>query len=525
MFESRGIGSLNSSLTKKDKMITLLRPPHSLIRTEPPLGIGYIAGYLDKTEFTGMINIIDCEAERLTSDKQIINTLKTRHTAYLGISFFTYDRFAAKRIAGLAKSLGIVTIAGGIHVSSDPEGTLSQCPEFDYGVIGEGEISFYELLKCIIHKERPVGIDGIVWRDKDEIVVNQKRQLIQDLDSLPFPGYHLFPMHLYSSHAVIGSRGCPNVCKFCASPFFWQRKLRFRSPQNLLNEISCLLGKYGQKPVRFKDDTFTCKDSWALEVCSGIVKRGFEMEWDLLARATGLSENVLVAAREAGAYKIRIGVESGNEAVREGINKKLKTEDIYRAVRLARKYGFRSLGTFFMIGLPGETMAEIGQTYEMVRELNAEYISFKPADIYPNTELYTMAVEKGIIQEPFLWFDPAMIKNYPKGYLVYEGVPTFSENFSRNAIQDIAHSLYLDYFSEKLFVNDAEPNEMFFHEMGFMGFNHYKPFKGLFRILLHYFKVQDRKRRWTGIVFAIRLLGKLVREKIEDRFTTKGIVQ
>lgn len=495
-----------STSQKEFGTITILRPPNSLNKEEPPLGIGYVAAYLDATEFKGNVAIIDCEASGLNTDRKITDALKQNNTKILGISFFTYDRYSAQHVAVLAKQLGIVTIAGGVHVSSDPLGTLTQCPEFDYGVIGEGEITFYELIKSIVANVPPNDIKSVVWRNGAEVILNDRRELIKDLDSLPFPAYHLMPMKMYKSHALIGSRGCPNVCKFCASPLFWQKKLRFRSPSNLLDEVEHLLANFGNKPVRFKDDTFTCKPSWAIEVCSGIRERGITIEWDLLARATGLQEDVLIAARQAGAYKIRIGIESGNEEIRNGINKQLTTEDIYRSVDLARKTGFASIGTFFMIGLPGETAIEIQQTFDMCSELDADYISFKPADIYPNTGLYDIAVEKKLIPHPFPWFDPQLAGRYPNGFLVYKGVPTFTEHFGRIEIVDIASSLYLKYFAEKLFVKGIEPRKMFFEEMEFAGISHHRPFLGMLKLIKYYFKAPNKKRRWKGFVFVVGML-------------------
>jgi radical SAM superfamily enzyme YgiQ (UPF0313 family) len=202
-----------NGILKNSKKITLLRPFNTFNHEEPPLGIGYVAGYLETTEFRGMINVIDCEAEGLNTDEKIIDALKKKQTSILGISFFTYDRFAARNVAKVARKMGIVTIAGGVHVSTDVMGTMSQCPEFDYAVIAEGEVPFYELLRLIVENKKPESVQGIAWRDGDEIIINPRRALIRDLDSLPYPAYHLLPMHLYDSHAVIGSRGCPNVCK------------------------------------------------------------------------------------------------------------------------------------------------------------------------------------------------------------------------------------------------------------------------------------------------------------------------
>jgi radical SAM superfamily enzyme YgiQ (UPF0313 family) len=266
------------------------------------------------------------------------------------------------------------------------------------------------------------------------------------------------------------------------------------------------LQNFGDKPIRFKDDTFTCKPSWAIGVCSEIIDRGLDIKWDLLARASGLKEEVLMAAREAGAYKIRIGIESGSELVRQLINKELNSEDIYRAVELARKTRFKSIGTFFMIGLPGEREVEIEQTYNMVRELDADYVSFKPADIYPNTGLYDMAAEKKLIPDPFPWFDPSTIERYPEGFLVYSGIPTFTEYFGRDQIQAIASSLYTNYFAEKLFSKNSEPSEMFFEEMGFMGILHYKPLRSIFKVGSKYFRSRDKVRRRKGLFFMFKLL-------------------
>lgn len=480
--------------------ITLLRPYFSGQRTEPPLGIAYLAGYLETTEFKGRVNIIDCEAERIISDSQVKAALREKATSILGISFFTYDRFAARRIARLAHELGILTVAGGLHVSSDPIHTLMDCPEFDFGVMREGEISFCELLREIHEGRQPRDVQGVVWRDGDQIVMNDPRSLVNHLDEIPMPAYHLLPMHLYGQHAIMASRGCPNACRFCASPMFWQRKLRFRSPDRILDEIQFLLNSFGHKSVRFKDDTLTCRPSWAEAICSGIVERQLKLEWDLLARARGLKPTVVEAARRAGAYKIRLGVESGNERIRRIIGKNVTRKEVFDAVKLARDSGFTVVGVFFMIGLPEEKEDEIDESYAMALSLRADSVSFKPADIYPGTGLYSMATQKGLIPDPFPWFDDALQWRFPKGYQVYPGVPTYSQHYSREQIQVRSWALCLDYLSHKIFRDGREPNQASLDELGLVGLNTFRPFRALLRLARAYFDAPQGTRRNKGLM-------------------------
>ncbi|MBI5788198.1 MAG: radical SAM protein [Candidatus Schekmanbacteria bacterium] len=380
--------------------ITLVNPPSLHLKYEPPLGLASLGAYLLRHNID--VKIIDAEALGLSHD-QIQDELKRQAPDFVGVSVFTFNRFSAFKVAEIAKSLGAKVVVGGPHVSFTPRETLAELAFIDFVVIGEGELSLHNLLKA--HQENtPLGqVDGIAFRGKSAITVNKPQALIENLDDLPDPAWQLLPMEEYPFHAVMGARGCPNTCIFCASPFLWNKRLRFLSADRFLNQMKQVLKDYGKKRVHFKDDTFTCHIKRAKYICEQIVKDDLNITWDCLARVHPIDEDLLRLAQKAGCDKIRFGIEAGNEQIMKNIKKNITKEQVRHAVNTAKKLKFKSIGTLFMLGHPGETMRELEETYQLCLELRVDHISFAPAMIFPGTELYEIAKINKMLPSNFSW--------------------------------------------------------------------------------------------------------------------------
>ncbi len=426
--------------------ITLVRPYYSHNPYEPPLGIAILAGYLEEKDYS--VSIIDFETSRVKSKEEIKEHIKEEDPDVVGVSFFTYDRFEAVKVANAAKELGKVVIGGGLHVTFDSADTLQSVPSIDIGVLGEGEETLFELMKLLENDGSLQDIQGIAWRRDGKVVINQPRPLISDLDSLPMPAYHLLPMDKYPYHQILGSRGCPYNCIFCASPEFWRRKVRFRSYNLVIDEIEHLIKNYGLKEFDFKDDILFLNRKWTRNLCNKLLERNISIRWNCLGRVDTIDKPLFKLMRKTGCNTIRFGIESGNERILKVINKNITKQQVRHAVKVAKEIPF-VVGTLFMLGHPSETVQEMEETCQLAIELNAEHYNFKPTDIYPGTQLFHLAVEEGLLPKEYNWFERG---RYKAGFLNYDDIPSYeSSQFSRGLLEDTAKRFYLRTFFSRAF--------------------------------------------------------------------------
>ncbi len=276
----------------------------------------------------------------------------------------------------------LITVTGGTHPTFLAREVLAETPELDFVVLGEAEESFPQLLGAISRGAGYGEIDGLAWRDGEEIRLQPKTRYIRDLDALPFPARDLLDMKLYEraciTHGVFqdqrmaasisSSRGCPRGCLYCSSCVFWGHKFRPRSPANVLDEIEELVSRHGVEEIQFEDDNLTLRPERAKRIFRGMIERGFTLKFSLpngVALNT-IDEEMVRLMREAGCYEVYLPFESGNERVLQQVMKK-RWADIDRSLaagELFRRYGIRTMA-YFMMGLPGETLAEMEDTYRL----------------------------------------------------------------------------------------------------------------------------------------------------------------
>jgi radical SAM superfamily enzyme YgiQ (UPF0313 family) len=255
-----------------------------------PLGLGYIAAVLEKHHD---VKVTDVWAEGLDNDglRRIVSCMRPE---IVGLTSATPAFQVAIEIAQTVKQVSkdIVVVIGGAHSNAMPAYPLKYgC--FDISVYGEGERTAIELWDRIDEGKSYDDVKGISFREKERIVVNPKREFIEDLDELPFPARHLFPMDKYptSPHLSVAptytigtSRGCPFSCAFCSNNVAFGRKYRFRSSKNVVDEIELLISQYAAKGVYFREDIFTANKQRVLDVCNEIVKRSLDFKWETECR-------------------------------------------------------------------------------------------------------------------------------------------------------------------------------------------------------------------------------------------------
>ncbi|MBI4344877.1 MAG: B12-binding domain-containing radical SAM protein [Euryarchaeota archaeon] len=352
----------------------------------PPLGLGYLAAVLREAGHTvavldGTFSSFDVLAERLEE-------LRPR---VIGVYCMVTMKDAALALAERFKGDALL-VAGGPFPTSAPQVFLGP---FDVVVRREGEATFLELVERHLKGEDLHGIDGIAHKKDGEIIQNRDRDYIGDMDSLPFPARDLFENQRYKEYwsdkfgyrctPVMGSRGCPYNCEYCARPVFG-RHYRERSPRNVVDEIEEVL-KLGYERVWFSDDVFTLKRDRTMALCDEIMARGLEFDWDCLCRVDSVDGELFARMRAAGCRRVFFGIESGDEGVLRTMRKRFTPEDAKRAVRLAKAAGIE-VGTWFILGYPGETNETMLRTLRFSAHLPSDYLSYTMPYPLPGTDLY-----------------------------------------------------------------------------------------------------------------------------------------
>jgi len=405
----------------KSTNVLLIYPRYTYPRKNPPMGLAYLAAYIRREGFQPLI--IDLNVSGY-SPAEIAGLLNKYRPLAAGISFMTNQYSEALKLARLIKSNSgaAFVIAGGSHISALPQEILRECPEVDFSVTGEGEVTFLELLKALADGRNDFEqIPGLCFRAQRDIIQNSPRALIEDVDTLPFPAWDLLSVEKYSifsvkkcnTFALLSSRGCPGQCIFCDSHAVFGRKFRGRGSANIFKEIMFLHKEYGMTQFDFVDDMITLQKGRVLELCDLLKKSGVSFTWMANARVNTLDEEMLKAMKDSGCQRIDVGVESGDPAVRKRIKKGITDEDIIGVHNLAKKIGIQ-IGTFTMVGNLGESPESVRMTVNLLKDLG-EDVMISIACPFPGTELYKIAKENGYLRVtdwPRYVTSPTYLKSY-----------------------------------------------------------------------------------------------------------------
>jgi radical SAM superfamily enzyme YgiQ (UPF0313 family) len=372
----------------------------------PSLGLAYIAAVLEKEGHD--VKYLDCSAEHYTVNdtKEILK--RFAKPDFVGLTATTPLINNALAIAKETKKIfpRVKIAIGGIHPTVMLEEVMEN-EAVDYILIDEGE----ETMKELVAGRNPEEIMGLCYKQNGQIIKNPLRPLIQDLNSLPFPAYHLLPMGKYypatgsykrlPAMILLATRGCPGRCTFCYRTF--RGLVRKRSAGNIIQEIKYLQLQYGIKEFAFYDDTFTLFKGLVKEFCDMIINEKIDITWSCFTRVDHINEELLGLMKRAGCHLILFGVESADEQILKNINKRISLAQVEYVVKLARKMGIETRASF-MFGNQGETEATIRKTIDFAITLDPDEAQFNITTPYPGTELFSWAKEKGYIKS-FNWDD------------------------------------------------------------------------------------------------------------------------
>jgi radical SAM superfamily enzyme YgiQ (UPF0313 family) len=434
-----------------------------------PLGLAYLAAVLQKEDHEVLIYDADCNVNPTKMDfsrleesypfylqslkdennpilKEIMETIGNFNPDIIGITVWTTFAASAFKIASLCKDWNrdVPVVMGGPHISIKYNEVMNICSDVDFLVRGEGEKTFLELVNILSDGKIKDGdiknLQGISYRENGKVIHNPPGDFIKELDAIPFPARDLLlNKGSYNSEdmgLLMTSRGCPYNCSYCATSI-WERKTRYRSVDNVIDEIRFVIEKFGTKQFTFKDDSFTVNKKRVINLCDRLIKEKIKINWDCNTRVNLVDEELLRKMKKAGCNSIKIGIESGSEKVLKLMNKNITLEQCRQAAKLFRKVGIHWTG-YFMMGLPSETKEDVYQTLKFMKELKPDYASFSVYEPFPRTELFERGVERGLVQRERTLEDFYTIS--PKYYYVKD-INRRVDTMSKEEFEKLEHEM------------------------------------------------------------------------------------
>jgi anaerobic magnesium-protoporphyrin IX monomethyl ester cyclase len=427
-----------------DTQITFVEPPKAFWfpmgeYIPPPFGILCLAAYIEREIDSVNIEVIDSQSEKLDWTGLTRRIKKTSPDIVAPAGLSTCNSMHSLRTANITKEIDpeIKTIIGGQHFTALAEETLTHTHQVDAIARGEGEQTLLEYVKASRGDISIEEISGLSYRDGQSIYHNKERDLICDLDTLPYPGYHFVANHMKDYHFALmaeedtpfaiveGSRGCNHTCSYCSQWRYWNGGQRTKSPRRVAEEIDYLYKEYGSKFFWLTDDDLSINE-WTVKFCDEIISLGLsdEITWFCQARCDNIvaSREVLPKMKRAGNTWMLIGFDTPNtEDLKSFRRNDINEETSKKAVDLLRANGIFSQGTF-IIGNRNDDRESIRSINVYADNLDPDIATFMVLTPFPGTEIYDIAKSNGWIKN-FDWSEYDMIHAImPTKYLNVEEV-------------------------------------------------------------------------------------------------------
>ena len=489
--------------------ILLIQPPMELHPNEdlsivPPLGILYIASVLERNGY--QVNILDAVIENpkkrlLENGKAFIgltwNRLKDEIHKYnpdiVGITCSYSSQShnlhkTARVIKDIDKNIHVMT--GGAHPSVSAYEVLKD-ENIDVVVIGEGEITVLQYLRCLEEGRTFENLDGFAYKKDSTIIVNAKTRFIENIDSLPFPARHLLPMERYFKLksprgidlikspclSMITSRGCPGRCVFCSTKKIWGDKWRPRSPMNVVDEVEYLVDKYSVREIHFEDDTITLNKKRMIAICNEVINRGLDIKWTPSNGVAiwALDKELLEIMKKAGCYKLTFGLESGNKNTLKFIGKAINFNHAKEIINYANALGIWTHGNF-VFGFPYEDIVSINDSLNFAVESNLDFASFFIATPFPGTRLYDIMKDERMITNLMPVEEYGMMQ-----------ATANTKYFTKDELNEFQKKLYSKFFRKQV-INLMKPQNFWMRARRIRSIDDFKflvkVLKRLFRIII-----------------------------------------
>lgn len=353
----------------------------------PPMGLLYLASVLRRENFDVSLIDISFLEDSVEEAAQIV---RNNNPSVTGIYVSSFGLYLARTLISRIRSLspGTKIVVGGPHVHSEPS-----CIKYlnaDFGVVSDGEFAFPKLVKALINKYPLDDIPNIVRMVNGDVHIN-RIEVIDDLDSIPFPARDLWPHKIFSPRlsggiaSMLSSRGCRFNCYFCASVY--RGTYRARSVKNIIDELK-LLENQGFRHVDFVDDNMSLDMERMKDLCNSMVREKIKISWECMSRIDCMGKDVLKLMKRANCIQIKYGIESGSERVRNILmGKNIEDSRIKQVIRETKNAGILTLG-FFLLGMPGESYEEGKRTLQFAREIDLDYVEFRYVTLLPGSALF-----------------------------------------------------------------------------------------------------------------------------------------
>jgi anaerobic magnesium-protoporphyrin IX monomethyl ester cyclase len=415
----------------------------------PPSVLLILAAYVERELPDLEIDILDCQAERMNW-QGLEKYIESSKPSMVLTSGFTCNAYSCARTCEIAKKIDdkIITVVGGIHFSFTPEESLMNFPEIDIIVRGEGELTIVDLIKTLKKDEKLDKVKGISFRQKKTIMHTPSRPLIKNLDSLPYPAYHLVEDYLKQYHFTMmagrktrymileTARGCEYKCSFCTQWNHWQGAWRTKSIKRIVDEIEYLNETYGGVFLWFTDDHINLRlrgkqlyEELKHRRCKDDIMLFFQARTDDVVRNPDLIEKL----REVGVYWIMCGVETDSEERLKEYKKGTKNSDAYTTMKILRKNDIFS-HAMFVIGARSDTQESIESLRNFSLDIESDFAIYTALTPFPGTIYYETAKKNG-------WIEDSNYANYDMAHAI---MPT--ETLNRKEVQEELWKCYRGFY-------------------------------------------------------------------------------
>jgi len=446
-----------------------------------PQGIAYIASVLENNGYD--VVIYNQDVHHYTEDHL---------TNYLNNNIF--DVVGVSVIAGYYQYRKLIKISEAINKSNNrPYYILgghgpAPCPDHffditnaDVIVIGEGEETVIDLLGTVFERTKPLNkVDGIAFRDiSGKTIETKRRALIKDLDDIPFPAYHLFPMEVYRllrmPHAkssdfvspVLSGRGCTFRCNFC---FRLDKGFRGRSNEYIIEEIKLLKKNYGITYIAFSDELLMSSKDRTIALCEDIIKEKLNIKWDCNGRLNYATPEVLTVMKKAGCVFINYGIEAMDDDVLKRMKKGLRVKQVHKGIEETLKLGI-SPGFNIIFGHIGDTRETLQKGVDFLLEYDdgSQLRTIRPVTPYPGSPLYYEAIEKGLVDgcEDFY------LNKHVNSDLLAANFTDMTDDEFHCALHDANYQLINNYIERSKRVYEDQLKDLYIgNNASFRGFRH-----------------------------------------------------
>lgn len=416
----------------------------------PPYGIIQLGAYLEKEAKGVEVEVLDCNAEHVDWKDMEKRIESSKPDIVASSSLATCNTYSVARTLQTAKKVNskITTITGGQHFTATAHESLEEYPEIDVIVRGEGERTLIEFVRNVGNKHALPKIEGISFRHRGNIVHNPPRSLIENLDELPYPGYHLVKNSISKYHfaamtgrdvrfaLIEGGRGCSHECTFCTQWQHWQGTSRVKSPTRIADEMEFCTRKFGSEFIWLTDDNLGTGKRIG-DIADEIIKRKMPdgVRWFVQARCDDIVKNkeVLPKLRRSGLNWVLLGVENSEPSTLGDFKKGITPEDAKTAVKLLKKNGIFA-HAMFIIGSRNDTKESISRLRKFANEIDPDFAMFGILTPFPGNKIYDEAKRNG-------WIEDTNWSHYDMVHAIMS-----TETLSTKEVQEELYKCYRDFY-------------------------------------------------------------------------------